>query len=71
MKGKTINNTIEKKIKPYSLLSGFGLALFFALVMYDNYRYKKVEKSYPPTSEVSHYTSYKLDEETILIPTRK
>lgn len=71
MKGKTINNTIENKIKRYSLLTGLGLVLFFALAMYNHYKSNKIEKSYPPVSEVSYYTSYEIDGETILIPVKK
>lgn len=71
MKNRTINNTHEDKIKRYSITTGIGLALVFALLMYNNYRANKIEKSYPPVSEVSYYTSYKIDGETILIPVKK
>lgn len=68
---KTINNTTADKIKRYSLLTGFGLVLIFAIVMYNNYKANEIEKSYPPVSEVSYYTSYEIDGQIILIPTRQ
>lgn len=68
MKKKTINNTIENKIIRYSLLTGLSLILSFALIMYNHYKANEIEKYFPRVSEVSYYTAYDVDGQTILIP---